>query len=215
MNILVSYNWLKEYLPTKLSAEEFAIKTTTIGNSVEQTDIFSHRWDKIVVGEVMKIKDHPDADRLKVVETKIGLMKKVDIVCGGINLQEGMKVAVALPESKVIWHGEGEPVEMKISKVRGVESYGMICAATELGLAKYPQGEKDIWDISALTKESAGVPLYKALGLDDVIFDIEVTTNRPDAASIIGQAREAGTFTKEKCVCPIKDVLPDSLVSEM
>ncbi|MBU1705711.1 phenylalanine--tRNA ligase subunit beta [Patescibacteria group bacterium] len=211
MNILVSYNWLKEYLQTNLSAEDFAAKTTNAGNSVEYIENMAHRFDHMVVGEITNIKDHPNADRLKIAEVKIGTMKKVEIVCGGVNLRVDMKVAVALPGSKVIWHGEGEPVELHETEVRGVKSYGMICAAAELGFPKYPQGEKDIWDLTNVTTEKAGVPLYNALGMDDAVFDIEVTSNRPDAASIIGQAREGSACTGDKFLWQAKDVMPDGI----
>ncbi|MFC1787697.1 phenylalanine--tRNA ligase subunit beta [Patescibacteria group bacterium] len=201
MNILTSYNWLKEYLDTKLSAKEFAELTTNAGNSVEYIYDLKERFANMVVGEVAKLKEHPQADRLQVVETKIG-RKTVEIVCGGVNLREGMKVAVALPGSKVIWHGQGDWVELHETKVRGVKSHGMIAAAEELGFAKLAQGENDIWDISELTKAKPGTALSEALELDDILFDIEVTTNRPDCMSIIGQAREGSAVTRDKFKTP-------------
>ena len=197
MQILTSYNWIKEYLDTKLSPEEFAQKTTDAGNSVEVMDDIGKRFDKMVVGDVAQLKDHPDADALKIAITDIG-KKKVQIVCGGENLAKGMKVVVGLPGSKVRWHGEGDWVELKETKIRGESSYGMICAVEEIGFEKLPHGEKDIWDISDLTDAKAGTPAAKALGLDDHIMDIEVTSNRPDCKSIIGQARDGAAATESK-----------------
>jgi phenylalanyl-tRNA synthetase beta chain len=189
MNILVSYNWIKEHLDTDLSPEEFARKTTAAGNSVERMDRVGDRFEKMVVGFVKKVKAHPNADKLKIAETDIG-KKTVEIVCGGENLAEGQRVVVGLPGARVKWHGEGELVELEETKIRGVESFGMICAVEEIGFDKLSTGKKEIWDITTLTDAKPGTPVAKALELDDVVFDIEVTSNRPDCKSIIGQARE-------------------------
>ncbi len=197
MNILASYNWIKEYLKTDLSAEEFAKLTTSAGNSVETISDLSKKFNRMVVGLITKVESHPDADKLRIVKTDIG-KKKVDIVCGGENLEEGMLVVVGLPGAKVLWHGEGDLVELEKTKIRGVESHGMICAASEIGFDKLEQSEKDIWDITKITESKPGTPISEALGLDDFIFDIEVTTNRPDCKSIIGQAREGGAVTSGK-----------------
>jgi len=194
MNILASYNWIKEYLDTDLSAEVFAAKTTAIGNSVEMIENVADRFENMVVGDVVKLEVHPNADKLKIALTDIG-GKKVRVVCGGENLEEGQKVVVGLPGAKVRWHGEGDLIELKESEIRGEKSHGMICAASEIGFEKLPQEETDIWDISALTDAKAGTPIAKALGLDDILFDIEATTNRPDCKSIVGQAREGVAVT--------------------
>jgi phenylalanyl-tRNA synthetase beta chain len=197
MNILASYNWIKEYLDTDLSAEVFAAKTTAIGNSVEMIENVADRFENMVVGDVVKLEVHPNADKLKIALTDIG-GKKVRVVCGGENLEEGQKVVVGLPGAKVRWHGEGDLIELKESEIRGEKSHGMICAASEIGFEKLPQEETDIWDISALTDAKAGTPIAKALGLDDILFDIEATTNRPDCKSIVGQAREGVAVTGAK-----------------
>ena len=120
MNILISYNWLKEYLDTKLSASEFAAKTTNIGNSVEHIRDLHREFDHMVVGVIRSVKPHPNADKLRVVEVDLG-DSSVDIVCGGINLIEDHKVVVALPGAKVKWHGEGDFVEITESSLRGVK----------------------------------------------------------------------------------------------
>lgn len=189
MNILASYNWIKEYLKIDLSAEEFARLTTAAGNSVERMDDVGKRFEHMVVGVVKKVKPHPNADKLRIVETDIG-ERTVDIVCGGENLAEGQRVAVGLPGAKVRWHGEGEFVELTKLKIRGVASEGMICAVEEIGFESLQHRAHDIWDLTALIDAKPGTLLAAALGLDDVVFDIEVTSNRPDCMSIIGQARE-------------------------
>ena len=194
MNILISYNWIKEYLKTDLSASEFAALTTNAGNSVEEMINPAQNMEHMVVGVVKELKSHPNADKLKIVITDIG-SEEVEIVCGGVNLKNGQRVAVALPGTKVKWHGEGDLIELKETEIRGAKSHGMICAAEEIGFEKLPQGEMWIWDITSHTSAKAGTPLAKALELNDVIFDIEVTTNRPDCKSIIGQAREGVAVT--------------------
>src|SRR3989338_1372059 len=189
MNILISYNWLKEYLDTDLTPEEFAQKTTNSGNSVERMHDYAKSLAHIVVGEIKVVKPHPNADKLRVTEVDIG-STVVEIVCGGSNLIEGHKVVVALPGARVRWHGEGDLVEITESTLRGVKSFGMICGVDEVGFETIPHAEKEIWDPTGLTDAPVGTSLAKALDLDDVVMDIEVTSNRPDCMSVVGQARE-------------------------
>src|SRR3989338_9352496 len=120
MNILISYNWMKEYLETDLSPEEFAKRTTASGNSVEAIDRVAERFVHMVVGDVLEVKAHPNADKLRVAVVDIGT-KHVEIVCGGENLSEGQKVVVALPGARVRWHGEGDLIELQETKIRGIE----------------------------------------------------------------------------------------------
>ncbi|MDO8621662.1 MAG: phenylalanine--tRNA ligase subunit beta [bacterium] len=133
-----------------------------------------------------------------------GVGRSVRVVCGGTNLREGMLVAFAPPGAKVRWHGQGELVELKPTDIRGVRSDGMICAASEIGLGEYfPQeGEREILDLTSVWSgvngqvSGVGQRLAAALGLDDVVFDIEVTTNRPDLMSIEELAREVAAVTR-------------------
>lgn len=194
MNLLVSYKWLKEYVKLKQTPQEFAARLSLSGPSVERIYPQGASLEKVVVGKIMKVKPHPNADKLRVVETDLGAMTK-DIVCGGSNLEEGMLVAVALPGAWVKWHGEGEPVEIKEAALRGVASYGMICGADEIGLVDmFPkQGEKEIVDLTSL-KARAGTPLAEVLKMDDVVFDVEVTSNRPDAYCMLGMALESSAI---------------------
>ncbi|MEK7614907.1 MAG: phenylalanine--tRNA ligase subunit beta, partial [Patescibacteria group bacterium] len=163
MNILASYNWIKEYLDTDLSAEEFAKKTTAAGNSVDRMERLADRFDKMVVGFVKSVHAHPNADKLKIAKTDIG-NEVVEIVCGGENLKEGQRVVVGLPGAWVRWHGQGDLIELTKTKIRGQESYGMICAVEEIGFEKIPAGEKDIWDLTDITDAKPGTPLAQALG---------------------------------------------------
>lgn len=195
MNILANYNWIKEYLQIDVTPEEFAKEMSLKSMSVESIEYLKDRFENMVIGVVKELKDHPDADRLKVAITDIG-DKEVEIVCGGQNLCSGMKVVVALPGSKVLWHGEGDWIELKITKVRGIESFGMICAPSELGFEKAPCPTGGIWDLSDITEAAAGTSFVEALDMDDVVFDIEVTSNRVDSMSIVGLAREGGVVAK-------------------
>jgi len=207
MNILTSYNWLKEYLKTDLSPEDFASQVSLSGPSIERIYPQGENLEKIMVGKVAKVNKHPNADKLKIVETDIG-GKYVNIVCGGSNLKEGMRVAVALPGAKVRWHGEGELVTLEETKIRGEASHGMICASSEIGLElQFPSKvETEILDLGSLDVKP-GTPLKKALNLEMPIFDIEITTNRPDSMCIVGIAREAGTILKEEFTPPVINMI--------
>lgn len=212
MNILASYNWLSEYLKHDLTVEEFAKRHTAAGNSVERMHDLRDGLKRIVVGFVDAVEKHPNADKLRIADVNIGTAV-VKIVCGGTNLKKKQRVAVALPGARVRWHGEGEPVELVESEIRGVRSHGMICAAVELGFDLLPQGDHEIWDLTKLTKAEPGTPVSEALGLDDIMLDIEVTSNRPDCLGIVGQAREGfaavgGKFSWKPKVLKVEENLP-------
>ena len=194
MNILASYNWIKEHVTTKLSAEEFAKEFSLRSMSVESIENLGNRFENMVIGVVKSIAQHPNADRLRIATVDIG-EREVPIVCGGTNLAEHMRVVVALPGSRVRWHGGADWTTLEKAEIRGVESIGMICAPSEIGLDKVPCGDHEIWDLTALVDAPAGASVAAALDCDDTLFDIEVTTNRPDTMGIIGLAREAAVST--------------------
>ncbi len=206
MNILASYNWLKEYVSVKASPEEMARRVSLSGPGFERSYPQAPPFENMVVGVIETVKPHPNADRLRIAVTDVG-DRKLEIVCGGSNLSEGMKVVVALEGATVRWHGEGDPIVLKPAEVRGVKSEAMICAASEIGLGEaFPHSANEIMDLS-WCKAKAGTRLAKALDLDDTVFDIEVTTNRPDAFCMVGLAREIaaimeGDFTWKEAVMP-------------
>ena len=190
----VSLNWIRDYvqLPADADLKKLAYDLTMSTVEVEDTIELAKQFDHLVVGVINTIEQHPNADKLRVCMTDIG-GRVESIVCGGSNLREGMKVAVALPGAVCRWHGEGEPVEIKKSKLRGVDSYGMICGAVEIGLADlFPTKEEahllDLSDFDA----PAGTPLADALDLNDIILEIDnkSMTNRPDLWGHYGIARE-------------------------
>ncbi len=191
----VSLNWLREFvdLPKNVDhsaiAELLTIRTAEVDRVIDK----SKDLDGIVVGKVLEVSKHPDADKLWVVQAATGTTVTTQVVCGGVNLKKGMLVALALPGSRVLWHGQ-EAAEIKVASVRGVESRGMICASEEIGLGEC--AGKEIMDISNL-KAKPGTPLAKALGLDDVVFEFDnkSLTHRPDLWGHLGIAREIAAIT--------------------
>ena len=204
----LSLSWIGEYvtLPADLDLKKLAYDLTMSTVEVEDVEYLARRFDKMVVGVINSVEPHPNADNLRVCKVDLGGDVK-EIVCGGINLQEGMRVAVACPGAMVRWHGEGEPVEIKNSKLRGVASYGMICASDEIGLGDlFPASqEAEILDLSAFDAP-AGTPLAEALDLDDVLLEIDnkSMTNRPDLWGHYGIARELAALYN----LPLKKIEP-------
>lgn len=191
----LSLSWIKDYvkIPEDMDLKKLAYDLTMSTVEVEDVEYLAKRFEKMVVGVIEKVEPHPNADKLRVCTVDIGEDECKQIVCGGINLQEGMRVAVSCPGAMVRWHGEGEPVMIKNSKLRGVESYGMICASDEIGLGDlFPaEQEAEILDLSAFDV-SAGTPLADALDMNDVLLEIDnkSMTNRPDLWGHYGIARE-------------------------
>lgn len=204
----LSLNWIRDYIdmPADMDLSRMAYDLTMSTVEVEGAEKLADRFKNMVVGIITAIEQHPNADKLRVCKTDIGGEVK-DIVCGGCNLSVGQRVAVALPGAFCRWHGEGEPVEIKKSKLRGVESYGMICASTEIGLGDlFPvTREAEILDLSAFDVP-AGTPIAEALGLDDVILEIDnkSMTNRPDLWGHYGIARELAALYD----LPLKEFKP-------
>src|SRR3989339_156478 len=198
----LSLDWVKDWikLPKDLSAKQLALDFTMAIVEVEEVVDRAANLQDIVVGRINEIAKHPDADRLQVCQVDIG--EKIEqIVCGGINLSKGMLVAVAKPGSRVKWHGEGELITLAKTKIRGVESSGMISASEEIGLGSlFPQkSDKEILDLSGF-KVKVGQNLAEALGLNDIIIDIDNKSinHRPDLWGQYGLARELAAIYKLK-----------------
>ncbi len=204
MNLLASYDWLKEYVRVTESAEQFAARVSLSGPGIERLYPQAPLYQHMVVGYVKNIEPHPNADKLRLAKIDLG-ERVATVVCGGANLAADQWVVVALPGASVRWHGEGELIKLTPTEIRGIASEGMICAANEIGLFDaFPHGERDILDLGKAFKKdknvvfTAGQPFARFLGLEaDTIMDIEVTTNRPDAMGIVGLAREAAAILKQ------------------
>lgn len=208
----ISLNWIKQYLdlPKEVKPEELGLKLTMATVEVEEVINQAAKLENVVVGKITKISNHPNADRLRLVEVDIK-SRKVKVVCGGTNLVENMKVALALPGARVLWHGEGEPIILEKTKVRGEESEGMICAGDELGLGSlFPAKENgEIIDLTNVNCE-IGSNLAEALSLDDAIYDIDnkSVTNRPDLWGHYGMAREiAAIYDVKFKEYPLKNII--------
>ncbi len=193
----ISINWIKDFVDIKddvdlnALAQDFTLRVAEVEHIVDE----KKEYENMVVGQIKKISDHSDADKLKVTQTDIG-GEVVQIVCGGPNIYEGMMVPVAKVGAEVRWHGEGDKVVMKKAKIRGVESLGMICAGDEIGLNPTPEGVLDLSDL----KPRVGDPLYKVLKKDDFILEIDnkSLTHRPDLWGHYGIAREIAVLLDEK-----------------
>jgi len=211
----LSLNWIKEYvdIPKDMELSKLAYDLTMSTVEVEGMVNLSESFDNMVIGVVKEVKKHPDADKLVVCQVDVGDEELREIVCGGINVAKDMTVAVARPGAMVRWHGEGELVELKKAKVRGIESYGMICSSSEIGLFDlFPfEDEATIMDLSVVAEASKtplkpGTPLAVALGLNDVILEIDnkSLTNRPDLWGHYGIAREIAAIYD----LPLKKIEP-------
>ena len=206
----VSLNWIRQYvdLPGDLDlnalAHDLTMRTVEVEDAINPADSL----DRILVGVIRDIQPHPQADMLRVCQVDIGAAAESTIVCGGSNIAVGQKVAVATPGSYVRWHGEGDPVLIKPTKLRGVKSDGMICASAEMGLEElFPAGDDhEILDLSAFTEARPGMPVAQALQLDDIILEIDnkSLTNRPDLWCHYGIARElAAIYGQELKPLPV------------
>lgn len=208
----ISFDWIKDYvdIPADFDVNKLFYDLTMSTVEVEGIADLRKQFDKIIVGKIEEVLPHPNADRLKICRTVISDSETVDIVCGGTNVQAGMNVAVACPGAMVRWHGEGDKVEIKVSKVRGVKSIGMICGASEIGLSDlFPAKEEthivDLSDFDILP----GTPIADALDLNDYILEIDnkSMTNRPDLWGHYGMAREIAALYDFK----LKDIEPVSI----
>lgn len=196
----ISFNWLKEYVDLSgITLRQLADRLTMSTVEVESVKEVGASLDNVVLGQVEKIQKHPNADKLRLAVVDIG-GKKIKVVCGGRNLHENMRVAVALPGAKVRWHGQSGLVVLEPAEIRGVKSEGMICSADEIGLENiFPHALGDIMDLSGVSGEN-GSALAQALELDDAIIEIDnkSLTNRPDLWGHYGMAREMSAIFDRK-----------------
>ena len=199
-----SLSWIKAYVPDlDVTAQEYTDAMTLSGSKVEGFEALDADLDKIVVGQIQKIERHPDADKLVVCQVDVGTGELVQIVTGAPNVKEGQKVPVVLDGGRVAGGHDGKKtpggIKIKKGKLRGVASAGMMCSIEELGSSRemYPEAPEEgiyIFGSDAVVGESA----VKALGLNDVVFEYEITSNRVDCFGVLGLAREAAaTFGKE------------------
>lgn len=186
-------SWLREYCNPDLNTEQLANVLTMAGLEVEEMRPAAPAFTGIVVGEIKEAVQHPDADRLRVCQVDIGAEKLLNIVCGAPNARVGIRVPVAtvgaeLPppaDSK-----DGKPFKIKVGKLRGVESYGMLCSARELGISEDHGGLLELASDAPIGKN-----IREVLDLDDVIFELKLTPNLGHCNSVYGVAREVSALT--------------------
>ena len=205
-----SMSWIKMYVPDlDVTAQEYTDAMTLSGTKVEGYEKLDADLDKIVIGQIMKIEKHPDADKLIVCQVDIGT-ETVQIVTGAPNVKEGDKVPVVLDGGRVAGNHDGKKtpggVLIKKGQLRGVESCGMMCSIEELGSTREMYPEAPEYGIYIFPEDAeVGQSAIKALGLDDVVFEYEITSNRVDCYGVIGIAREAAaTFGRKFCPPVVK-----------
>ncbi len=203
-----SLSWIKAYVPElDVTAQEYTDAMTLSGTKVEGYEELDADLDKIVVGQVVKIERHPDADKLVVCQVDVGT-ETIQIVTGAPNVFEGAKVPVVLDGGRVAGGHDGSRtpggIKIKKGKLRGVPSFGMMCSIEELGSSKdmYPDAPDNGLYILPEDTE-VGADAIEVLGLHDVVFEYEVTSNRVDCYSVIGIAREAAATFRKKFVPPV------------
>ena len=203
-------SWIKAYVPElECTAQEYTDAMTLSGTKVEGYERLDKNLEKIVVGQIVSIEKHPDAEKLVICQVWIGSGSMIQIVTGANNIKAGDKVPVVLDGGRVAGGHDGSPlpedgIKIKKGKLRGIESNGMMCSIEELGSSRdmYPLApENGIYIFPEDTE--VGSDAVEALGLHDVVFEYEITNNRVDCYSILGIAREAAATFKKPFVPPV------------
>ncbi|GMQ62640.1 phenylalanine--tRNA ligase subunit beta [Vallitalea maricola] len=190
----VPMQWLKDYVNIDCDIKTFIDSMTMSGSKVEGYEELGKEISKVVVGKILKIEKHPDADKLVVTQVNVGEEEPIQIVTGANNISEGDYVPIALVGSTL-----PDDIKIKKGKLRGIPSNGMMCSVEELGLMREDFPEAPEHGIYIFDKEyELGMDVKSIFGLDDIVVEYEITSNRPDCFSIVGIAREAAaTFGKD------------------
>ena len=193
----ITYDWLKDYLKTKSTENQLIERLTDIGLEVENVESPTSDLDEFLVAKIIKVKKHPDADRLKVCDVEINTGKILKVVCGASNAREGLLTVYAPPEAVI----PKNKMKIVVTKIRGVTSYGMLCSESELNLSEDSDGILELDKLKFGKK--VGTKFFKKK--KENLIDLSITPNRPDCLGIRGIARDLastgfGTFNdlKEK-----------------
>ncbi|MPW25112.1 phenylalanine--tRNA ligase subunit beta [Alkalibaculum sp. M08DMB] len=199
--MLVSINWLKDFVEiNNIELNEFTEKMTMSGTKVEGVEELGSEVTKVVVGKILSIEKHPDADKLVITKVDIG-EEVIQIVTGAKNINVGDVIPTALIGAKL------KDLKIKKSKLRGIESQGMMCSAGELGMNTSLLPKEQVDGIYILNNEyELGKDIKSILGLDDTVVDFELTSNRSDCLSVIGIAREVSATFNKHLILPIIEV---------
>jgi phenylalanyl-tRNA synthetase beta chain len=198
-----SESWLRALVDPKLDTTELAHLLTMSGLEVEDCREVAPPFTGVVVGEVVKVEKHPDAEKLKVCQVEVGGVQPLSIVCGAPNVAEGMKVPCAIIGARLPGTSPDQPFEIKVAIMRGVGSHGMLCSARELGLSEDHSGLLKLQEDAAI-----GLNVREVLALDDKIFTVKLTPNRADCLSVLGVAREVAALTRTPLRPPAIPAVP-------
>ncbi|MDG1474501.1 MAG: phenylalanine--tRNA ligase subunit beta, partial [Porticoccaceae bacterium] len=200
-----SESWLRESVNPSLSVEALVAQLTMAGLEVDGVEAAGPRLSGVVVGEIISVEQHPDADKLQVCQVMDG-QQQVQVVCGAANARVGIKVPFA--QVGAILPGD---FKIKKAKLRGIESFGMLCAQDELALGEDASG---LWELPLDT--SVGVNLVDYLNLSDNIIEVDLTPNRGDCLSLRGLAREVGVLNQAAVLsqdcAPVAATIDDKVV---
>jgi len=198
-----SEHWLREWVSPPLSTKELADQLTMAGLEVDAIDVAAPAFQQIVVGAVLSVEQHPQADKLKVTTVDVGAAEPLTIVCGAANVRTGVRVPTALIGATL-----PSGMAIKRAKLRGIESFGMLCSTSELGLSEQSSGLLILPDDAPI-----GTDMRQYLGLDDCIIEIGLTPNRGDCLSVLGLARDVAALNdmtiKEPLAATVATTLPD------
>ena len=208
--MITALSWIKEYVPDlNVSLQEYMDAMTLSGSKIEGYEELNKNLENILVGQIRKIERHPDADKLIICQVDVGKTEPVQIVTGASNVKEGDKVPVVLDGGKVAGGHDGgalpeNGIKIKKGKLRGIESNGMMCSIEELGSTKdyYPNAPEE--GIYIFPEEVVvGSDAVEVLGLNDTVFEYEITSNRVDCFSVLGIAREVAATFGKKYIPPV------------
>lgn len=199
-----SESWLREWVNPSLTTEELEAQVTMAGLEVDAVDPVASDFSGIVVGQVVSREQHPDADKLSLCQVTDG-SENFQIVCGAANVREGLKIPFA-KIGAVLPTPDGKGFKIKKAKLRGVESFGMLCAESEMGMAESSDGLMELADDAPV-----GADIREYLKLDDSIIEVDLTPNRADCLSVKGLAREVGTLNKVDVTEPSIPAVPASI----
>ncbi len=207
-----SLSWIRAYVPElDVTAQEFTDAMTLSGSKVEGFKRMDADLERIIIGQIEKIEPHPNADKLIVCQVNVGKEENIQIVTGAPNVKEGDKVPVVLDGGRVAGGHDGKMtdggIKIKKGKLRGIESNGMMCSIEELGSSRDMYPEAPELGIYIFPEDArVGADAVEALGLRDVVFEFEITSNRVDCYSILGLAREAAATFRKEYKAPVVEV---------
>lgn len=206
-----SESWLRQFVNPSLTTDELSHALTMAGLEVEETRPLAPPFNSVVIAEILEAAQHPDADRLRVCKVSVGALspEPLQIVCGAPNARVGIKIPCAMVGANLPpAEAGGKPFAIKVGKLRGVESYGMLCSGKEIGLGDDHAG---IYELPA--DAPVGTDIREYLGLDDTIFTIKLTPNKADCLSVLGVAREVAAITGAELTLPkaadVKETIAD------